>query len=572
MKRTIRLTESRLNSIIRTAVLEAIKKRWPKKSEGDGETGAAKKRGNLTVAGSVSMTGNSKDGTKKEFIKVYLTHVWGGSEDKLAQAINSAIPKQFMFAKKGEHGGVELLVNMDTTSELPNYMAKIGEAIKQLDEYTPKSIENVCDIIPKAVNSTATAEDIENAKVARISNWQEMLTKLNDPKVRQRLLRYQMTPECERKYGHILSPNNIKEVLDQFPEASFVCEAHTWMEQFNRTVAPGAQPIVVLKPMNKATLTYADLDAGAKACGYKGGFKEVKAMGSTQVLNKVRIEATRLSGKDSNVMFQKVRMYDVSQTIPPKDPALDEWSNEIGLYCNVSGQGMNDRAVEYEKSVNPDFANEMDALNSQETKERTESELRVLSRRRKAVEALCTRSSRLGVRIDITPFKNLPDDEFIAMAIYEYSKAAAPKLGIIRDDLVERLATLCTIAVLEICDISLTTPRYDLAAKYRSYVVTPEDAMNAIPLTDIIIPKIIEATHPQHSFKYESLSRRGLSVSEGVSPALPLSKFISMIKNRYGAVSDDAESNAIMGESKEKDDRTISLQKYFNEIKNEYRK
>ena len=124
------------------------------------------------------------------------------------------------------------------------------------------------------------------------------MQKLEDPEVRKRLLKYQMTNDYARQYGHVLSASNVVSILNQFPSASFVVEASTWKKSFNRTIMAGAQPILVKKPIPSNNLNL-DLDNAARICGYNSyEDAQTKSKNSTQVLSNIRMTALNNRAKN----------------------------------------------------------------------------------------------------------------------------------------------------------------------------------------------------------------------------------------------------------------------------------
>ena len=342
---------------------------------GDGDVPAKKKKKNFKNGKiqidscQIKNVTNKKTNETAELIYVVITHVWPEYAEKLVDTLN-AIPQekprifQAMLYKVGDtliNGKIILRISVKRKEQILKYTDKIGEAINKLGQYNEVYVDNLCTELFDRLDEIATRDDIEASKVRSMNNWKEMFERLSDPEIRKRLLRYQMSKDCEIKYGHVLSPENVTEILNQFPRASFVAEKSTWKYKFNRTVNSNAQPIVVTKPINAGAKL--DYDAAARECGFDNFLDaKKKTNNSTQVLNKIKITANKIANR-----FIKVKMYDVSETTPPSDPKLDIWTNEIGLLDNITGI-LNQSAQEADKKLSPLNKAEAEAEANQEEK------------------------------------------------------------------------------------------------------------------------------------------------------------------------------------------------------------
>lgn len=524
-----KVTENRLGKILKEVVEEGFGKfrKFPKAtSQQQGQTDG-KRRGKLQIAGCrTEMRKSAVTGEMKEYIAVYLGHVWGDGAESLVNAINGAVPKHIMNAIvtppdgniKGRDGGRVLIrVNIDMKNEIPNAVNKMAEAIKQLNDYTESSVDKVCDTIFDRVDNVVTSKDEENAQNMAVSNWQEMLQKLNDPEVRKRLLAYQMTDDYARAYGHVLSPGNVNKILNQFPNASFVAEKHTWEAEFNRRVAPGAQRIIVTKPNERITDKTA-LDDAARRCGF-ANYRDAKMRtnGATQVMNQIEIMASKSASG-----FKNVIMFDVSQTIPPSDPKLDRWTIEFGLTNNLHGV-MNSKSVELDSHLS---AENKELIDRNKQKISAAQQARNKNRRN-VLTTLCR-----VARVDMSQMENYDDNEFIAKASYQYAKAMLPKFGIIHPKQMEKIASLCAVATCISCGIDTVPNTYTNAIANGS--TTQEEAMTVATITSQIFPKLSKATRTPdiEMVKTESIIR-GLNEAQTGTP-ISLAQFINICKEYFG--------------------------------------
>ena len=395
-------------------------------------------------------------GQDKEQIIVALGHVWKDGAQTLVDSINSSVPRNVISAKLGDKNDrVYITVSVDAKNEIPTVLSKLEAAIKDTGEYNERSVEKVCSQIYDTVDSVATEEDMKNADTRRFQNWKDMLQKLQDPEVRQRLLRYQTSNTYAKSYGHVLSANNVREVLDQCPTASFVVQRSTWQNIFNRQIKPGAQRIVVVRPI-KSKPTMADLDAAAISQGFKSYYDAKAKLGSGK--NSTH-KSTQWLSEINNIAqskartFQRVIMYDVADTIPPSDPALDVWTNQIGLSDNITGI-LNDRAQAFDDSITSGDAKARKDANKEAVSK--EQAARWMNRKYTLI-MLCKQKN-----IDVEKLKGLPDNQFIAKASYEYAKALMPSYGIIHPTQVEKISGTVAVAICfsSGCDVPPNLARF----------------------------------------------------------------------------------------------------------------
>lgn len=494
------------------------------------------KKGNLQIAYcKADKKRSAVTGQEKEFISVCLGHVWKDGAQRLVDAINSAVPKHIMNAALGTgNERVIIRVNIDMKNEIPNVTAKLEDAIKQLGEYTDASVETVCNQIFDAVDSVATSTDVENAQNKSIENWKDMLEKLEDPEVRKRLLKYQTTNDYARAYGHILSPGNVQDVLDQFPTASFVAERSTWLKIFNRTVQPNAQRIVVTKPV-QGQPSMADLDAAAKMAGY-ASFRDAKQQtnNATQVMSEINNLA-----KKKTTNFIKTVMYDVSQTVPPSDPSKDVWTNTIGLSDNITGL-LNTHAQSFDDQITGGTAKATKDANQAEI---TKAQQAKWQNRRYALMAVCKRKN-----IDVSSLKSLSDQEFIAQATYLYTQSLMPSYGIIRQENINKIAAMCAVAMCYSCECQVPSniSKYIIGMKN----IPMTDAKVAFTVIHDILPSLSKSTRAKNvkMVNNESINKIKSIIMEDSQEMITPQEFFNMCQEEFGG---EGEFGEEMLESKE---------------------
>ena len=479
----MKLKRSELFEVIRNSVISVLEEGGYvgkfNRFGGQNQSKNQVRSGNLQISyGKAEVARSKKTGLDKEYIAIYLGHIWKDGGQRLADAIQSAIPKQILYATVDNTSKerVVLKVNIDLKHEIPNYIAKIGEAIRQLNDYSEYSIDNFCSRLYDVIDNVVTQEDSKNAERITISNWKEMLERLTDPSVRQRLLNYQMSNQYAKSYGNVLSPNNKQDILDQFPNASFVVEASTWRNKFNRQVMPNAQRIIVTKPYG-VTNHNLDLDAAAQRCGFDS-YKDAKekTKNATQVLNRIKIEAS----KGKNTLYKKVIMYDVSQTIPPPNPKDDVWTNEIGLSNNIMGV-LNQNAQNFDDKEASGSVKKQLELNRKEV---DKAQLARWKNRRLALAKLCEK-----YKIDVRDLYNEGDSEFIAKATFRYAQKVIPSAyGVILTTDIKRIALMCAVAVCISSDCDI--PKSISSIYYSQTKLTEDDAIIAYRIMRDVIPKM----------------------------------------------------------------------------------
>ena len=468
-------------NLLSKIIAEAIRKIKPKNPYVSGPSQGSNRigRGMLSIGNcKTEVAHSSVTNTDKEYISVELTHVWSDRAQNLINAINTSVPKHVLIAalpKPEKPGTIVLKVNIEMKNEIPNVINKMRDAIKQLNDYNERNIDYVCDQIFNYVDGVVVTADKNGAREKSIANWRDMLQKLKDPAVREKLLNYQTTDDYANIYGHVLSADNKFLVLTQKPDASFVAEKHTWERVFNRRVMPGAQKILVKKPLTNNNADMLKKDEAARIAGF-ASYAEARRLtrNSTQVMHKIDLMASQ----DKRVPFKTVKMYDVSETIPPSDPKDDVWMNEIGLSNNINGV-LNSEAVKF------DDAKVGSAKAKKEADKAKISEITIArwKNRRQSIIDLCK-----WKHVDISSLLRLSDEEFIPNASYVYTKKIiSPSYNIIESSNVDKVATMVAVCVCYVCDCPVPAK---FANRVNTLNCTDNDAASAFTIMSDIIPAI----------------------------------------------------------------------------------
>ena len=531
------LSENRLNQIVSRVLNEASWSNgkyanWKNKggyvqtkpASSNGGQGTSGKGGKLQVGNISDTVVKDASGQEVGYVEVGIGHVYADKAKDLADRINSTVPPTVMKAKTSAgNDRVILYIPKDKLGDVQKVQSQLESAIKSLDQYNEEYVERFCRNLSYSIEDRVTEEDTINAEKNKIKNWKDLMSRLDDPEVRKRLLMLQTTENYGRQYGHVLSQNNIKEILLQFPSASFVTTRSGWA-LFDRTVNPGATRIKYTQKVDSG-YNGSSYDDIARSLGFKD-YKEARSIGSTQVLHKINVEAGKLSkyGK-----FKPVIGYDVSETTPI-DPNDDKWAKEIGLLSNLTG-ALNQSAIDYDQQIDPNSAQgKIVAANKENIEAAKKNEMPT---RRKAIAYLCKKNP-WGVQVDTSPFEKLDDVNFIVRATYHLGLQASPFFGLVRQNDMERIAMLCVVGVCVTSGISSKDVN-----SMRIYIpsLTDEDAMISFTITDKIIqkfgsdirPKDVKSVLNTESFRR---GRRLVNERKQITP----SQFISMVRQRYGVL------------------------------------
>lgn len=486
----IKLTEHNIKEAIRDVINEAFYNNGYKRSNWYGKSSykPSQKQPGVPRQGNLKIARCLFDDQSNQVI-VHLGHVFADGARELANAIRSKVPADIMGVQTsdGANGGPRVILTVDAKNKerVKDVVNELRQAIESVQDYTDDSIDYVCDKIYDSIDAVATQEDIDNADKLRASNWREMLQRLQDPAVRQALLMYQTTDNYSRLYGNTLSMGNVKQVLEQRSDACFVTEKSVWKRLFNRSIKPGAQRIIVTKPVLSRDASWDELNNAARILGYRDyNFAKRNYGSSPQVMGVIKFKAEEKIPRT----YVKTIMYDVMDTIPPSDPSLDVWTNEIGLSNNITGI-LNQKAAEEDVRLNGDKKETADAL-----KKKIEGmNANAMSARRSILQRRCDR-----LRIDTTPFSNLDDPSFVVRAAYEYAKNQSSRFNVIRPADVAKLAALTAMAVGLSSGIDNSVTGYAIPNEGRVHLrtgatVSEEEAMNVKTLTDQLIPTLAKA-------------------------------------------------------------------------------
>jgi hypothetical protein len=293
------------------------------------------------------MIKSAKDGSDVEIFEGYIVFITFNKEKEACDAINSKIPsipgsisilraeptkqKDKYGNEKTKLGGITLYINARFIKDIvAKYAGEVADALKSLGYDSSKVESQLINEIAKCPSQ----DDIKAMEKSIGANYKEMLKNLQNLQFQNKMFALQVQNDWTRKYGFVYAMKNAMAVKMAVPNATFVTTANGWAK-YNRTVKPGATKIIVTIP-DYRWIPRRFKDRAAIEWGYKDwldAYTQLKDV-SKQMIHAIEIKASKLMG--TNTSHLQV-VYDVSDTIPPKDPSKDLWANQKGLLDNLTG-------------------------------------------------------------------------------------------------------------------------------------------------------------------------------------------------------------------------------------------
>ena len=260
-----------------------------------------------------------------------------GINDSDISTLNNLYPD--IFQVKTIQGYINtIIVKGDKIDDFENIIDSLKDEFVKLG-YKPVSVGGAITAIIKSISNTPTQAEIDKNNTTIANNWKELLTKLQDPETRKRLLTFQTKyiasiPELE----HLkLSRANITDVLSSDPLASFVTSADYWEKYFDRKVIPNAQYIIITKPEENIDWSSLYNDSAivkmGKGNGYANWKEFVKQNGGPYAPIVFNLKKKYNKAKH----FYKTKVVDVRFT-RPIDPSNDKFMKIINLANNLTGE------------------------------------------------------------------------------------------------------------------------------------------------------------------------------------------------------------------------------------------
>ena len=260
-----------------------------------------------------------------------------GINDSDIPGLNKIRPDIFKF-KMTPGYIITLTINGDKIDEFENIIDDVKEEFKKLG-YKPISVGGAFTALQKSISQTPTKDEIEQNNKLIANNWKELLTNLNDPEIRKRLLMFQTKyianiPELK----HLkLSNGNIAEILSSDPLASFVTSADNWEKYFDRIVSPNAQYIIITKPEDNTDWSSLYKDPAIARMGKANGRENWKAFVKLHDGERAPIVFNLKKKYNKARYFFKTKVVDIRFT-KPKDPNNDKFMKVINLANNLTGE------------------------------------------------------------------------------------------------------------------------------------------------------------------------------------------------------------------------------------------
>lgn len=297
--------------------------------------------------------------TDKEVLKVYINYIADMNSGYVAADLNKNYPDIIFAVTKrdatltgdnpeGFSKILLLIARPGKTDEFKKLIPYITDLIWQSKQsaraanngrkklvYDPDFKDEFKTLLMDSTNGAVTEEEKEEVKLRIAETWMELLSDLKNPETQRKIgsitgiISSSAAQGAGRAdvnginvrgangfaAGHQLSYDNKVEIFLQDPNATCVFPEETW-RKFGHEVIDKSKWIMVTIPSWKST-TKADKDKAAQACGYQGGWDEVKMRNKRGELSVPEVAAVKVMAQyvsTSNVFFYAVKEYDVANT------------------------------------------------------------------------------------------------------------------------------------------------------------------------------------------------------------------------------------------------------------------
>lgn len=335
------------------------------------------------------------------------------------EKVNKIKPDVFKILKNEKTGSICLIVKPTALEDFKNILPTLVDELRKFNHYNDKSLDEFEEKILSIIEKTPTQEELAANEKTVISNWKQLLETLNDPETKKKFLAFQTTYICQNSFSDAaLSPSNVVEVRLADPQASFVTDAATWKNRFNRVVTPGSPFVIITKP-EQSIPPIKLLEADPVVRGKGGWNKLCKDSGGPwygeawAAIKRVRIK------NNLRTTYYKSKVYDVRFT-QPIDPNNDPFLKVANLVNNLTGE-LNQVAKEMMMKnaaltgqEKPDFEAKKEGLQTSDE----------LMKYKQYILAKCK-----SKKIDIPEVGS--DNEIIASAIYAYAYKIAEEYNVL---------------------------------------------------------------------------------------------------------------------------------------------
>lgn len=246
--------------------------------------------------------------------------------------------------KNSQYPLIYFIVKPENLEEFKKQLPNIAQDLKATGHYNDRGVDEFEDKILSIIEKTPTPDEIAANDKVVITNWKDLFKQLRDPETRKRFLAFQTTYTCMNTYSDAaLSPGNVIEVMLADPQASFVTDASTWKNKYNRTVNPGSPFIIVTKP--EQTLPPLKLLEADPVVRQNGGWSALCKKCGGPWYGEAWAAQKRVK-KQHNLFtnYYRAKVYDVRFTTPI-DPNNDTFVKMANLINNLTGE-VNEAAKE----------------------------------------------------------------------------------------------------------------------------------------------------------------------------------------------------------------------------------
>lgn len=264
-----------------------------------------------------------------------------GFNFKDVNLINNKYKGTFSVVEKqnpnGGSGTIYFVVKPENVESFKQVLPNVVQDLKKTGHYSDTSLDSFEEKINTSIEKTPTPDEIAANDKAVITNWRQLFNELQSPETKQKFLAFQTTYTCQNSYSDAaLSPSNVLEVRLADPQASFVTDASTWRNKYNRTVNPNSPFIIVTKP--EQTLPPIKLLEADPIVRKNGGWQALCKKCGGPWYGEAWAAQKRVK-KQHNLFttYYKAKVYDVRFTTPI-DPNDDPFIKMANLINNLTGE------------------------------------------------------------------------------------------------------------------------------------------------------------------------------------------------------------------------------------------
>lgn len=263
----------------------------------------------------------------------------------------------------GRKDAVELDVPEQNIDLFKKYLPLTAEVLKKAatltrnTKYDEKAIQGLADDIIKGINTAPNSEELKAYYDSVSKSWKEMMDKVNDPAIQQRLKNLgAYVPSGSNEFDSIdyqMSDETKAIALAQDPNATYITQEAGW-KRLNREIIDPSKFIIVPVPSHKmVTKDVRERAATALGYGTYDAFKKMKRQGliTKGRQHKFDMKCQYLSS-DKYFMYP-VKMYDIANTRVM--PGMEDYFETEERFINNLFGLPNDFAIKNKKKTDQDI-------------------------------------------------------------------------------------------------------------------------------------------------------------------------------------------------------------------------